>query len=209
MRWLLCLLLLLVPAVALAGTKEDEAAKAAVAVELELLKLKSKKPVVGKWETSGYAVSAKIVQGKYDKELELIYHKGGSIERSLRMQAGNCYGSFPGDPELSGWHTATEIVEYVRTHKDARFEVSFGYVWHVKFFADEPKKETLVIGGKLHEKGPDGYYREVQGASGVAPKGNFQQSSGGCGCSSDRNCGAAFCKSKGGTGCPQSCPVKK
>lgn len=33
--------------------------------------------------------------------------------------------------------------------------------------------------------------------------------SGGCGCSAGANCGAAFCKSHGGPGCPASCPVKK
>lgn len=31
----------------------------------------------------------------------------------------------------------------------------------------------------------------------------------GCGCEPSANCGAPFCKSRGGTGCPESCPVKK
>lgn len=31
---------------------------------------------------------------------------------------------------------------------------------------------------------------------------------GGCGCTASANCGASFCKSRGGTGCPTSCPVK-
>lgn len=32
---------------------------------------------------------------------------------------------------------------------------------------------------------------------------------GGCGCQSGYNCGASFCKARGGSGCPESCPVKK
>lgn len=51
--------------------------------------------------------------------------------------------------------------------------------------------------------------RPVASAQGVAPvKSKSEAKPGGCGCTASRNCGAAFCKSKGGTGCPQSCPVK-
>jgi hypothetical protein len=33
--------------------------------------------------------------------------------------------------------------------------------------------------------------------------------SGGCGCTASANCGAPFCKSRGGAGCPASCPIKQ
>ncbi len=42
----------------------------------------------------------------------------------------------------------------------------------------------------------------------AAPKGSTFPTAG-CGCTANANCGASFCKSRGGTGCPQSCPVKQ
>lgn len=42
--------------------------------------------------------------------------------------------------------------------------------------------------------------------SGVPATSSFRN---GCGCQPGHNCGASFCKARGGSGCPESCPVKK
>lgn len=65
-----------------------------------------------------------------------------------------------------------------------------------------PRDRFTATNGLTYERGDDGYYRQV--ASTPAK----QSTSNGCGCTASANCGASFCKSKGGTGCPASCPVK-
>jgi hypothetical protein len=55
--------------------------------------------------------------------------------------------------------------------------------------------------GITYERGADGVYRQVAALPAA-------RTTSGCGCTASANCGAPFCKSKGGTGCPVSCPVK-
>ena len=72
-----------------------------------------------------------------------------------------------------------------------------------------PTDRFTATDGTVYEMCPDGVYRAVGKAPEVAaPKGNTFPSASGCGCVPGHNCGASFCKSHGGPGCPQSCPVK-
>lgn len=80
--------------------------------------------------------------------------------------------------------------------------------------ADEPTKYYL-IDGKVEavEQRVAVLEKEVallkaQLAAKSSPMAPSRVVSSGCGCTASTNCGASFCKSKGGTGCPQSCPVK-
>jgi hypothetical protein len=73
--------------------------------------------------------------------------------------------------------------------------------------APAPADRFTATDGTVYERGADGHYRAVPGAPAVAPP-TFRQP-GGCGCTTAANCGASFCKSHGGTGCPASCPVKQ
>jgi hypothetical protein len=66
----------------------------------------------------------------------------------------------------------------------------------------KPADRFTATDGNTYERGADGIYRQV--ASGPAAP----RATSGCGCTASVNCGAPFCKSQGGTGCPASCPVK-
>lgn len=96
---------------------------------------------------------------------------------------------------------------------DKPIDPAVALAWATPVPAPTTPDRFTATDGVTYERHPDGVYRRaaVQPSVPAVAPGPFRMdtpAASGCGCTASANCGASFCKGRGGTGCPASCPVK-